>query len=163
MRCETANFCQNKAPYQFFAFSFVFDVGHDPKRPKLHKVIGGEVLRENNVGAPHTAHCLANGNIMISTMGDAEGNAKGDFILFNQKFECVGTWTKGEKAICGYDFWYQPHFNVMIASEWGAPKVFRRGFEPGDIALENDTGRRLNVYDWKEQKLVDTIHLGDEG
>lgn len=100
---------------------------------------------------------------MISTMGDSKGNAQGDFILFDKNFDCVGTWTKGEKAICGYDFWYQPFFNVMIASEWGAPKVFRRGFQPEDINLENDTGRRLNVYDWKEQKLIDTIHLGEDG
>lgn len=121
-------------------------------------------MRGQNVSAPHTAHCLADGNIMISTMGDASGNAVGDFILFDKNFECIGTWTKGDKkAICGYDFWYQPKFNLMVASEWGAPKVFRRGFEPGDIALENDYGRRLNVYDWQERKLIDTIHLGDEG
>lgn len=150
-------------PCAHVPFSFVFDVGHDPRQPKLHKVIDGEVLRQHNVSAPHTAHCLADGNIMISTMGDAKGDAAGDFILFDKKFDCIGTWTKGKKAICGYDFWYQPFFNVMVASEWGAPKIFRRGFEPGDIALENDYGRRLNVYDWKERKLIDTIHLGDDG
>lgn len=100
---------------------------------------------------------------MISTMGDAAENAVGDFILFDKNFECIGTWTKGKKAPCGYDFWYQPYFNVMVSSEWGAPKVFRRGFQLDDIGLEEDTGRRLNFYDWKEQKLVDTVHLGDEG
>jgi methanethiol oxidase len=100
---------------------------------------------------------------MISTMGDAAGNAAGDFILFDKNFECIGTWTKGERAICGYDFWYQPKFNLMVASEWGSPNIFRRGFETADITLENDYGRRLNVYDWKEQKLIDTIHLGDDG
>lgn len=121
------------------------------------------MLHSHNVGAPHTAHCLADGNIMISTMGDANGNAAGDFILFDKNFECVGTWTKGKKAICGYDFWYQPYFNVMVASEWGAPKIFRRGFQSGDVSLEDDTGRRLNVYDWQERKLIDTIHLGDDG
>lgn len=141
----------------------MFDVGHDPKQPKLHKIIEGDVLRSHNVSAPHTAHCLADGNIMISTMGDAKGNASGDFILFDKNFECIGTWTKGQKAICGYDFWYQPLFNVMISSEWGAPNIFRRGYQPEDILLENDYGRRLNVYDWKERKLIDTIHLGEEG
>jgi len=142
---------------------FIFDVGQNPKQPQLYKIIEGDVLRRHNVSAPHTAHCLSDGNIMISTMGDAKENAVGDFILFDKNFECLGTWTKGKKAICGYDFWYQPYFNVMVASEWGAPKVFRRGFQPGDVSLENDTGRRLNVYDWKERKLIDTIHLGDEG
>ncbi|CRK94772.1 CLUMA_CG008266, isoform A [Clunio marinus] len=142
---------------------FIFDVGNDPKAPKLFKIIEGDVLRKNNVSAPHTSHCLANGNIMISTMGDAEGNSCGDFILFDKNFDCLGTWTKGKKAICGYDFWYQPHFNIMVASEWGAPKIFRRGYENTDIESETDYGRRINFYDWKEQKLIDTIHLGDEG
>lgn len=80
----------------------------------LHKIIDGSVLRSQNVSAPHTAHCLADGIIMISTMGDAKGEAQGDFILFDQNFDCVGTWTKGKKALCGYDFWYQPYFNVMV-------------------------------------------------
>ena len=26
---------------------------------------------------PHTSHCLANGQVMISAMGDIDGNAKG--------------------------------------------------------------------------------------
>jgi methanethiol oxidase len=146
-----------------FPHSFIFDVGSDPKCPTLHKIIEGDVLRRHNVSAPHTAHCLANGNIMVSTMGDAKGEAVGDFVLFDRNFECIGTWTKGRKAICGYDFWYQPLFNVMIASEWGAPKLFRRGYHPDDILSETDYGRRLNVYDWKEQKLIDTIHLGEDG
>lgn len=100
---------------------------------------------------------------MISTMGDAEGNAAGDFVLFDKNFECIGTWTKGKKPKYGYDFWYQPLFNVMVASEWGTPNVFRRGFQPSDNSLESDYGRRLNVYDWKERKLIDSIDLGEEG
>lgn len=144
--------------------SFIFDVGENPKQPKLFKIIEGDVLRANNVSAPHTAHCLANSNLMISTMGDADGNSQGEFILFDKNFECLGTWTKGDKkAICGYDFWYQPYHNLMISSEWGAPKIWRRGYHPDDIKDEVDYGRRLNVYDWKEQKLIDTIHLGDDG
>jgi methanethiol oxidase len=100
---------------------------------------------------------------MISTMGDKDGNAKGEFILLDKNFECIGTWTSGETALCGYDFWYQPYFNLMIASEWGAPKLFRRGFTPEDVKSDRDYGRRLNVYAWNERKLIDTIHLGDEG
>ena len=29
---------------------------------------------------PHTSHCLADGQVMISTMGDIDGNAKGTYI-----------------------------------------------------------------------------------
>lgn len=102
---------------------------------------------------------------MISTMGDKDGNAKGEFILFDKNFECIGTWTASDSEIapCGYDFWYQPYFNLMVASEWGAPKLFRRGFHPDDVKSDREYGRRLNVYAWNERKLIDTIHLGDEG
>jgi len=33
----------------------------------------------------HTAHCLADGNIMISGMGDKEGDGKGGFALIDGK------------------------------------------------------------------------------
>lgn len=131
----------------------------------MHKIIDGKVLRDKDVSAPHTSHCLPSGNIMISTMGDKDGNAKGEFILFDKNFECIGTWTASDSEIapCGYDFWYQPYFNLMVSSEWGAPKLFRRGFHPDDVKLDREYGRRLNVYAWNERKLIDTIHLGDEG
>ncbi|CAG9800834.1 unnamed protein product [Chironomus riparius] len=143
---------------------YIFDVGQDPKHPKLHKIIDGEVLRKNNCSAPHTSHCLPSGNVMISTMGDKDGNSKGDFILLDgTTFEFTGTWTVGETALCGYDYWYQPYFNLMCSSEWGAPNLWRRGFNPDDIKSDRDYGRRINVYAWNERKLIDTIHLGDEG
>lgn len=38
---------------------------------------------------PHTSHCLANGDIMISAMGDAAGNAKGNVIYQVHLFQCL--------------------------------------------------------------------------
>lgn len=105
---------------------YVVDVATDPRKPEIIKEVSGEVLRQNDVTAPHTSHCLANGTILISTMGDKDGNSKGDFIQFDSDMNCLGTWTKGDKkAICGYDFWYQPYFDVMVSTEWGAPKLWR--------------------------------------
>lgn len=34
---------------------------------------------------PHTSHCLPTGEIMISTLGDVDGNGKGNFILIDGK------------------------------------------------------------------------------
>lgn len=48
-----------------------------------------------------------------------------------------GTWVKGKSAKFGYDFWYQPYHDVLISSEWGAPRSFKCGciaehvFDPG--------------------------------
>ncbi|XP_022211607.2 methanethiol oxidase [Drosophila obscura] len=145
-------------------FVYILDVVKDPRKPEIIKVIDGEVLKSHNVTGPHTTHCLANGNIMISVMGDAEGNAKGDFILFDSDFNCIGTWTKGaKKALCGYDFWYQPYFDVMVASEWGAPNKFRRGWQSGDLEDMTQYGCRLNFYKWSTQTLYQTIDLGTDG
>jgi selenium-binding protein 1 len=49
----------------------------------MPQVIEGELLRALNVSTPHTTHCLASGEIMISVMGDKHGNAKGDFVLID--------------------------------------------------------------------------------
>lgn len=106
---------------------YVIDVGKNPKKPEIFKEIDGDVLLSNNVSAPHTSHCLANGNIMISTMGDKNDNAKCDFIIFDSDFNCLGTWIKGDKKpLCGYDYWYQPYFDIMISTEWAAPKLFKK-------------------------------------
>ena len=55
------------------------------------QVVEGELLRALDVATPHTAHCLASGEIMISTMGDKHGNGKGDFVLIDANtFEVKG-------------------------------------------------------------------------
>ncbi|XP_073825389.1 methanethiol oxidase isoform X2 [Musca autumnalis] len=145
-------------------FIYVLDVATDPRKPEICKVIDGDVLKSHNVTAPHTTHCLADGNIMISVMGDAEGNAKCDFILFDSEFNCVGTWIKGDKKpYCGYDFWYQPYFDVMVSSEWGAPKKFRRGWKDEDLNDLTQYGCRINFFKWSSRTLYQTIDLGMDG
>lgn len=54
----------------------------DPSNLTITKIIEKEALNEFNVSFPHTAHCLADGNIMISTLGDAEDTNKCSFIFF---------------------------------------------------------------------------------
>ena len=75
---------------------------------------------------------------MISTLGTPDGDGVGDFICIDSKsLEITGTWTKGDKkAKFGYDFWYQPYHDALIATEWGVPKIFKQGFalhHPTDI------------------------------
>lgn len=47
------------------------------------KTIEPSEVHALNVSTLHTTHCLPNGNVMISTMGDANGNGKGDFLLID--------------------------------------------------------------------------------
>ncbi len=136
----------------------------DPAAPVMHKVISGdEVKRESGLSAPHTVHCLADGHIMLSMLGDAQGNAPGGFLLLDDGFEIAGSWPKDQTGMhFNYDFWYQPRHNVMISSEWGAPNTVAGGFKPDDVAAGR-YGRRLHVWDWQERTIAQSIDLGEGG
>lgn len=128
---------------------------------RLQMVEPVELFWKCGLANPHTSHCLGNGQIMISCLGDPAGNGKGEeaaadprrplvdtppttppvsssggFVLLDgQTFDVVGNWEHpGEAAPFGYDFWYQPRHNVMISTEWGAPKALAGGFDPADVA-----------------------------
>lgn len=92
-------------------------------------------MRSFNCATPHTAHCLNSGDIMISIMGDARGGGRGNFILLDQEtLEIKDVWADPEReAKFGYDFWYQPYWDVMVSSEWGAPRSFLDGFHPDKV------------------------------
>merc|ERR1712002_1145933 len=46
---------------------YIVDVVSDPRNPKLDKVIEPWKMHAFGVSTPHTTHCLADGNVMIST------------------------------------------------------------------------------------------------
>lgn len=49
------------------------------------QIIEADEMHKYDCATPHTTHCLASGEIMISIMGDVEGNGKGDFVLIDGK------------------------------------------------------------------------------
>ena len=136
----------------------------EAKAPKIHKVIEPEEIRaKTNLTAPHTVHCLADGQVMISMLGDGDGNAPGGFLLLDDHFEILGRWEhQAEGMKFNYDFWYQPRHNVMVSSEWGAPKTFYPGFDLNDVAAGN-YGRHLHFWDWEKRDLIQSVDLGEEG
>ncbi len=141
----------------------VLDAEH-PRATKLHKVIDGQqIAARTNLSAPHTVHCLPNGQIMISMLGDAQGDTPGGFLLLNEKFEVAGHWEPKHSGLeFNYDFWYQPRHNVMVSSEWGAPKTFGGGFDLKDVEA-GKYGHSLLFWDWDARKLVEKIDLGPQG
>ncbi|XP_063952516.1 methanethiol oxidase-like [Lytechinus pictus] len=146
---------------------YVIDTGTDPRRPGIfHTIEPDDIGSKTGLTQPHTTHCLANGEIMISCMGDYnnKGEGKGGFMLLDgETFQVKGNWEHhGEHAPFNYDYWYQPYHNVMISTEWGAPKAFLKGFDPADYA-NNLYGKSIHVWDWKSHKHLQEITLGDEG
>lgn len=140
------------------------DVLTNPRKPELYKVVEPEDIKEKTgLGYLHTIHCLGTGEILISSIGDSEGNAEGSgFLVLDSDFNIKGRWEKGPTAPFGYDYWYQPRHNVLISSSWGAPKILKHGFNPAHVA-EGHYGRHLFVWDWTDHTLKQTIDLGPTG
>src|SRR3954466_7610407 len=135
----------------------------EPKAPRLHKVIeGARIKSKTNLSAPHTVHCLGS-DIIISMLGDAQGNAPGGFLHLNEDFDIVGRWENDLGGMhFNYDFWYQPRHNVMVSSEWAAPNTVRGGFKPDDVKA-GKYGHHLNFWDWKTRRIARSIDLGEKG
>jgi len=142
---------------------YIVDTATDPRKPTLFKTISGdEIKKKTNLSSPHTVHCLGS-EIIVSMLGDAEGNAPGGFLHLNKDFEIVGRWEKEIKGMnFGYDFWYQPRHNVMVSSEWGAPKTFIPGFNLDDVS-NNNYGRQIHFWNFKEKKIINSVDLGEDG
>jgi selenium-binding protein 1 len=140
----------------------------NPRSPTMYKVIEPEaVARSVNLSAPHTVHCLPDGRIMLSMLGDAQGNGPGGFLLLDQQFEIAGRWESDQPAANGsrrfnYDFWYQPRHNVMVSSEWAAPKTFQSGFDLADVKA-GKYGQQLHFWGWKKRQVVHSADLGEAG
>ncbi|MBI2826442.1 MAG: selenium-binding family protein [Planctomycetia bacterium] len=136
----------------------------DPRKPKHYKAIEPEVVKAKaNLSAPHTVHCTPDGGIMISMLGDADGNGPGGFLVLDDRFDIVGHWERDAAAMkFNYDFWYQPRHNVMVSSEWSAPKTYYEGFKLDDVGA-GKYGSQVHFWDWKNRRIEKTVDLGDQG
>ncbi len=134
------------------------------REPKLTRVIEPEeVIRKARLTGPHTVHCLADGRIMISMLGNEKGDAPGGFLMLNDRFEIDGTWAASRDGMqLNYDFWYQPRHNVMVSSEWGALNTVKPGFKLEDVQA-GKYGHRLQFWDWTQKRIAQTIDLGEDG
>ncbi len=143
----------------------VLGVANDPRRPEIETVIEPEeIVRETGYTRPHTVHCMPGDNVVVSMLGDAEGNGSGGFALLDAKtFELKGRWEDGgEQPPLNYDFWYQPRKNVLVSSEFGEPNAFEPGFNLEDVSA-GKYGRRLHFWNLAERRLEQTVDLGEGG
>jgi selenium-binding protein 1 len=136
----------------------------NPTAPTLHKVIEpAEVVKKTKLTAPHTVHCLSDGRILISMLGNEDLEGPGGFLLLDEKFDVAGRWEADTAGMhFNYDFWYQPRHNAMVSSEWAAPKTTRPGFKLDDVKA-GKYGHHLHVWDWTTRKIAKSIDIGEKG
>jgi selenium-binding protein 1 len=143
----------------------IVNVADDPRKPRIERVIEPEeLLRETGLTRPHTVHCMPGENIVISMLGDADGNGACGFAVIDAKtFEVKGRWENGgPHPPFNYDFWYQPRKNVLVSSEFGEPNAYEGGFDPDHVAAGR-YGSRLHFWNLQERTVEQTVELGEAG
>jgi selenium-binding protein 1 len=142
---------------------YIIDTATNPRKPELFKTIdGNEIKNKVNLTAPHTVHCLGS-EIIVSMLGDAEGNAPGGYLHLDKDFNIVGRWENDTTGMnFSYDFWYQPRHNMMVSTEWAAPNTFMPGFDLDDVG-NGKYGQHIHFWDFKNRKIEKSIDLGAEG
>ena len=138
------------------------DVKTDPKAPRLYKTVEKEdIVAKTGITFLHTTHCAADGTIVVSGMGDPDGNAKGAFLVLDEDLNIKGTWSDHPTEF-GYDYWVQYRKNVLVSSSWGAPKAFSGGFNPAHVE-EGLYGKNLYFWDFAKKQVEQVIDLGSDG
>jgi methanethiol oxidase len=143
----------------------ILNVSDDPRKPTIEKVIEPEeIIGETGLSRPHTVHCMPGDNVVLSMLGDADGNATCGFAVLDAKtFEIKGRWENGgERPPMNYDFWYQPRKNVLVSSEFGDPNAYEKGFDLEDVGAGR-YGQRLHFWNLAERTLEQSIDLGEQG
>nr|XP_027200497.1 methanethiol oxidase-like [Dermatophagoides pteronyssinus] len=145
----------------------IYVLNVDGPRTELYKTIEPEELFRLNLSGPHTSHCLPSGDVMISCMGDRNGQNQGSFLLLNSNFEPYACWNQQTTVQYGYDFWYQPRLNILISTEWTAPNIFRPGFFAGNLSepnwIDNHYGHSIHLWEFNSGKLLKSIDLRSNG
>jgi selenium-binding protein 1 len=144
---------------------YILDVATDPRRPRIERVIDrDELVDKTGYTRPHTVHCMPGENVVVSMLGDADGNAAGGFAVLDARtFEVKGRWENGGGTPpFNYDFWYLPRQNTLVSSEFGEPNAYEPGFDLDDVGAGR-YGRRLHFWNLEARELVQTIDLGEQG
>jgi len=100
---------------------------------------------------------------MISCLGNEKGDNPGGFLLLDENFKVKGRWDDKKSPVnFFYDFCYKPRHNIMVSSEWAAPNVYVKGFNPADVA-QDKYGHHLHFWNWSERRHTKTVDLGTDG
>ena len=141
----------------------ILDVKHDPRQPKLVKVIDPEVVADRTgYAAPHTVHCGPEG-IYLSALGAPDGNGPGGiFIMDPETFDIRGSWEieRGSQKLA-YDIWWHLGLDTMVTSTWGTPNMVKHGVNP-ELLLAGKYGHKLHVWDLRRRRHVQELDLGAE-
>ena len=141
----------------------VVDVGQNPLKPKLIKVIeGDEVRARTGYSWPKSVHEGPDG-IYINALGSEIGEGPGGiFVLDRDSFEIKGPWerVRGPQYFA-CDFSWHPGYDTIVTSEWGTPGMVGQGLRP-ELLRKGKYGNALHVWHGRGRHHVARLDLGPQ-
>jgi selenium-binding protein 1 len=128
---------------------FIFDVASDPMHPKLIRTIDN-VAQLTELSGPHTPYAIP-GRMLISMASGPDGTGPGGLAEFTNDGEFVASHKSPDHI---YEPVVKPEFNRMITSSWVSQKTI---MTPGDKWDPKDYSNTLQVWDFKERKIIQTL------
>ena len=143
----------------------VVNVADDPRRPRIEKVIEpDELVAKTGYTRPHTVHCMPGDNVVVSMLGDADGNGAGGFAVLDAKtFEVKAAGRTAARSRRSTTTSGTSRARTCSSRrEFGEPNAYEPGLRP-----RRRRGRplrpRLHFWNLDERELEQTIDLGEKG
>ncbi len=129
---------------------FVFDVGTDPRNPKLIKTI--DFHKVTGLTSPHSLYALP-GRMMIPSLGGADGDTPAGIAEFTNDGKYIRTIAMPKDAPYGYDAGVKPEIDRMVTSAFTPVNNFRKPFPEMD---KNHFGNQLIMWNFSQMKPMQT-------
>jgi selenium-binding protein 1 len=131
---------------------FIYDVGTDPRNPKLLKTVD---LDPTGYSGPHTLYAVP-GGVMLAMLGAVDGGGPGALVLVDDDGDFQQAWPvvypDGEPGYM-YDVGVKPELDRMITSSWAHPEHVKGGTHP------QHSGTQVVVWDWDTKEILDVEEL----
>lgn len=131
---------------------YVFDVGTDPRNPRLLESIQ---LDDTGYSGPHSVFAVP-GGVLLAMLGAVDGGGPGALVKLDDDGNLVDVYPTiypdGSEGLM-YDVGVKPAMGRMITTAWAHPMHVKEGTH-----IEN-AGKQAVVWDWETMKIVQVAEL----
>jgi selenium-binding protein 1 len=134
---------------------FLIDVGTNPAKPRLVKVLD-KIPQQTGFTGPHSAYALP-GRMLISFLGGRDGALPTGLAEFTNDGQFIRRFENPSDAPYGYDVAIKPELNRMVTSSFTPLRNYQKPLAQMDM---KDFGKELLVWDFRERKVLQRLTAG---
>jgi selenium-binding protein 1 len=134
---------------------FIIDVGGDPAKPKIEKVID-DLPAQSGLTGPHSPYALP-GRMLISCLSGKDGGLPAGLAEFTNEGKFIRRIDVPKEAPYGYDVAIKPDLNRMVTSSFTILNNYKKPMAQMDF---KQFGKELTFWDFRERKPIQTVAAG---